>query len=202
LVEGGPETGKITIPPFLKWAYIGLTHGNSTVYRCCFQTGQTKEISRKKRHQNSGTLGEDFRFEGLEICFCFLSEGDFLIFLSDEVLRCLDPIALNVSPAFLGFSSNSWIVIPPEEAESSRRKFREERLTQILGESFFKKEFCAKSISNSIFSYAKSTLGLLHPNESVFEEKPRQADPSLNFEEEAYIVTIQAKSEFEGERRT
>lgn len=157
-----------------KWALVAASLGDCKIYRFCRDTEQIIEITSDDSSKISvrdagGHLGLECVWDNLTGYFCPLDEGDFIICMTDGVHDNLDPETLRISPLKLGLNSESWKDVSPEEALAVRRKFRETRISQILGlqmmSAYEPKTYSPFEITSRILDYVQRSTEMLRSAE-------------------------------------
>ena len=122
-----------------KWCFVGISVGDTLVYRFSSIRGDVKEVTVSDRtfgvRDAGGCIGgssPDFR--NLSYHFCLLDEGDFIIAVSDGVHDNLDPEILKLCPDDLGVEveGNLWKNIPDTQKNQVKRNFKEHQLKNII----------------------------------------------------------------------
>ena len=121
-----------------KWAFAGASLGDCKLYRWSKETQMIMEITSEDASKVSvrdagGHLGQECVLSNLTAYFCPIDEGDMIFCLSDGVHDNLDPETLRISPRALGLDQDSWRCVKGLEGVLARQRFRETRLSQILG---------------------------------------------------------------------
>ena len=147
------------------WAFVGASLGDCKVYRYSRATEQVLEVTSDDQTKISlrdagGHLGKECLLDNLTCYFCPLDEGDFIICLTDGVHDNLDPETLRIPPSSLGIDADSWRHVATVEGVNARRKFREMRMSQVLGLNHLNNKsvgLTPEMITERVLDYVKET---------------------------------------------
>ena len=155
------EETSIIEAPKKKWALVAVSVGDTLVYRYSSRREKVTELTTSDRtfgvRDAGGSLGgsqPDYR--NLSLHFCLLEEGDYVIAVSDGVHDNLDPEILKQRPIDIGLNETDWKEVPNDTKNNAKRKFKEEKLNQII-HHYPDTDISAKTIVNNVIEFIWNT---------------------------------------------